>query len=186
MSRIVCVLLCASLLSLAPQSPLRGAAAAEDASQAPLSADEPPARAVEYARRYLIAVKMEETINIVMEAFGPSLVEAEAARRPDLSASDKQIVLESVTESLAAIMPRFIDNYAVELAGILTESELRQMAEFYESPVGRSVTAKTKELSQASERAMMSLLPEITRELEQRLCRRIDCGGATLPAAQPS
>ena len=53
--------------------------------------------------------------------------------------------------------------------------ELRQLAEFYESPVGRAYVSRMKLISKASERSMMELVPEITREIEERICRRIDC-----------
>lgn len=176
MFRTVGALVCALLLALAPQGPMRGAAAAEDARPA-LPADPPSAQAVDYARRYLVAVRITDTIRLVMDALGPALIEGEAAQRPGVTAADKQVIAEAVTESMVAVMPRFIDLYATELASILTEDELRQMVEFYEGPVGRSVTAKTRVMSQASERAMLKLLPEITEELEARICGRITCDG---------
>lgn len=176
MFRTVGVLVCALILSMTPQSPLQGAAAAENAGRTP-PASPPSAQAVDYARRYLVAVKITDTIKLVMDTLGPALVESQAAQHPGITAADKQVILESATESIVAIMPRFIDLYAAELASILTEDELRQMAEFYEGPVGRSVTAKTRAMSQASERTMLKLLPELTEELEARMCRRIACEG---------
>lgn len=174
MHKTISALMCASVLSLVAQAPWRGAAAAENApSEA--AAVQPSEKAVEYARRYLVAIRMEDTIRLFMDALGPALVEGEAAKQPGLTAADKQLILEAVTESMVAIMPRFTDLYAVELATIFTEDELRQLAEFYESPVGRAYASKAQAISQAGERAMMALVPEISRNMEQRLCRRIDC-----------
>lgn len=178
-------LLCALLLALAPQSPLRGAAAAENARPTP-PAGRPSAQALDYARRYLVAVRITDTVKLVIDALGPALVEGEAAQHPGVTAADKQVIAEAVSESMVAVMPRFVDLYAIELASILTEDELRQMVEFYEGPVGRSVTAKTRVMSEASERTMLRLLPEITEELEARICGRISCEGDRRARSQAS
>lgn len=184
MKRFVPISLCALMLSLAQASaPGGGVAVAAENGPPPALAPTPSAKAVDYARRYLVAIRMDETIRLMMDALGPMLVEAEAGRRPGLTTAEKTALLSATTESMVAIMPQFTEIYALELAAIFSEDELRQLAEFYESPVGRSVTAKTKLMSQAGERAMTKLLPELTEDMLERLCKRIDCQG---PTARPT
>ena len=185
MRKLMGAIVCASILSFAPQAPLQGAAAADNAPKAATIA-KPSEKAVEYATRYLVAIRIDESIKLIMDVLGPSLVEGEAAKRPELTASDKKLILDSVTESMIAVMPRFTELYAVRLASLFTEEELRQLAEFYESPVGRAYVSRMKLISKASERSMMELVPEITKEIEERICRRIDCTPPSSDSQAPS
>ncbi|MFN3836351.1 MAG: DUF2059 domain-containing protein [Brevundimonas sp.] len=73
---------------------------------------------------------------------------------------------------------RLMDEMVPAYAEIYTEEELRAQIEFYRSPVGRAVAAKSMALGVALQEAQVDVLTDFMTELEGKYCARFNCDGA--------
>ena len=171
--------LCALALMAIALSP--AVAGEKNAKQTPPEAASPVK--LDYARRYAKAINLDGAMSSMMEAMIPLAVAAEIAKRPGFTEREKQALHEAAAETGVAMSPRFADAMAEQMAAIYTEEELRSLAEFYESPIGRSITAKEGALTRAGEGAGEEIVPEFAADMIRRLCKKIDCNSTT---AQPA
>jgi hypothetical protein len=110
----------------------------------------------------------EESFRRAMEASYRTM-EADV---PVVPQSIKDEMYRSQIESIRAMLPKVRSRVARVYASEYTTEELQALVDFYESPVGRSITAKQLDISAATRRAVNELVPEMGKELARRFCAR--------------
>ena len=85
-----------------------------------------------------------------------------------------------MSRMLARVMEEMVPVYAT----IYTEEELRAQIDFYRTPAGRAVAAKTLSLGVALQEAQDNVLTSFMAEFESKYCARFDCGEDTATAAK--
>lgn len=126
-------------------------------------------------RRYFEVSQFEKMMNTMMESMMAPMMSD--TRIPQ----DKVPVFrEAVLAAFGNVLPQMIDAYVEQYATAFTLDELQQLVAFYESPVGRSVMAKTLTLSRDAGQMMERFTPIMEAEMRRELCARVEC-----PAAPP-
>jgi len=126
---------------------LLGAALALAISSVAASAEEPTPAALNYANQIVVDIGVKGSIDQVVPGMLGQLERRVAATRPELK--------DALHETLLAIEPEFVKteqsvvaDLAKFLASEMTEQELKDVAAFYESPVGKKFTATGSALSE--------------------------------------
>lgn len=167
-----------ALACLAAVAFLGAAAPAAAQTAAPAStvaqADDLPARQA-LVRRYFEAIQFEKLMNSTMEAMAAPMM-----ADTSIPADKRPLFREAFLEAFGNVMPQMVDANIGMYAEAFTRDELEQLVAFYESPVGRSVMAKTLVLSRQSGEVLQRFQPILQEEMMRQLCARIDC-----PAAPP-
>lgn len=128
------------------------------------------------ARRYMEAIQFEKLMNGVAQAsYAPVLSDA------DLPPEKRAHVEQVLRESFAAVMPQMMDATAAIYAEAFTLDELTEVVAFYESPVGRSLTAKSVMMTRRTDELYQAIMPSLEAEIVRRLC-----GASGCPAETPS
>jgi hypothetical protein len=177
--RFVVALSAGVLLLAAPAAALSQPAAA--AHTAPSA--NPEAEAL--VRRYLAAVHTERNIDTLEAAMLPVMVEQFGREHPNVSAEQRQMIVEVVRKVMREKgTPKLIEAMIPIYASTFTIEELRALVEFYESPVGRSVTDKMPTLAPKAAEATRAILPEVVRAGVLEALARL-CPGGRCEAAKP-
>lgn len=163
---------------------LAAPAAAAPAPPPPAAATE-NAQAVALVRRYLTAIHFERTMDAMQDAMLPVITEQERRTHPNLTADDQQMLADITRRVMRdKILPKLIDQMVPIYAATFTTSELEALVNFYESPVGRSITDKVPALAPKSAEIMRALMPEMMSEMLKEITARM-CPGGKCDAAKP-
>ena len=92
-----------------------------------------------------------------------------------LNARERAAMVEVRDEVTRNMMARMTDGMLELFADLYTQEELEAMVAFYESPVGRSITAKSMQATPQIIELTRSLLPDMARDMANGLCDRLDC-----------
>lgn len=121
-------------------------------------------------RRFFEISQMEKLMNTMMESMvAPMLNDSRIP--PDKI----PIVREAVLEGFGNVMPQMMEAYVEQYAAAFTLEELEHLVAFYDSPLGRSVMAKTVTLSRQSGEMVERFNPIMEAEMRRQLCSRIEC-----------
>ena len=174
------------LLVLAAAAAMLSVAAPVMASEAPAPAiaseDAERAEKLALAERYLTVIQGEKLMNVMMESMVGPMLEDER-----IPADKREVIREIALESFAVVIPQMMDASIVIYADAFTLEELRGLVAFYESPVGRSLMAKTLMLTQRSNELYGEFIPILQAEMMERMCARLgECGatGGVAPTAK--
>jgi hypothetical protein len=169
------VFVCALVLL---QAPLSIAVAAEKTPAA-------PSKARVCAERYIASLNMEDTIIAMMNGMMPGLM-AQTPGSEAISADRKALLLETINESVLAVMPQMMEEMTPILAATFTEQEVCAMADFYGSETGRAIMAKMPEFTTKSSQLSSIYVPRMQADFLRRLCAKIDCSGSAAAPAKAS
>lgn len=120
------------------------------------------------AERYLTAINGEKLMNAMMESMVGPMLEDER-----IPAEKREIIRQIALESFAVVIPQMMDASVEIYADAFTVEELRGLVAFYESPVGRSLMAKTLMLTQRSNELYGRFVPILQAEMLDRMCARL-------------
>lgn len=163
------------------------------AAAVPREDPEPSPRALELARRYIVAMQMERTLRSTMSAMTPVMVEqmkkAATPGSEDEMAEIMTIVSETSQELMSKMAARMLERAPRIYAQIFSEAELQGLAEFYEGPTGQAVLIKMPIVSAKLAPIMGELVPEyqaavMTRAMAMMCKRHPDLCAKTEPAGQ--
>lgn len=145
------------------------------------AAAQPSAKSLDLARRYAKALNMEGTLVSMMGTMMPTLMDQIAQRNGGTVPPEvRSILTEVMEESTQAMTPRMIEAMLPAVAETFTEAELQAAVDYYESPLGRSFVAKSPAFMSKVTPAMSALAPEIHKDMNERLCKKVGCDPATL------
>jgi hypothetical protein len=133
------------------------------------------ARKEALVRRYFVAVNIDKTMDAMMKSMAPAMFEQMRKSNPSITAETSKAVSDATIEAMAEIEPKYMSLLVDIYADAFTEDELTQLVDFYESPVGRSVTAKTPALAPKVTQVMVTLMPEIQASIKAKTCAKIAC-----------
>ncbi|MFT4252773.1 MAG: DUF2059 domain-containing protein [Caulobacter sp.] len=137
----------------------------------------PSQRNLELAHRYIEAIGMKKNFAPMLDNMMGALLEQQMASFEGDSET-RALVLKAMRESLSETMEegmlaRLMGALEPVMAEQFTEQELQAMVDFYESPVGRSITAKMPEFGTTSGAAVAKVMPEMQAELIRRLREKL-------------
>jgi hypothetical protein len=141
----------------------------------------PPATAqadadnVALVKRYFAAVKLDQMMKGLMKSLVPVMVQEESRSMDQLTPEQAAAVTAATEDAAADWFPSYFDRMAQVYARVFTHEELQAMVNFYESPVGQSITAKSSTLTPIATQVMQEGLPEFKAAIAKRLCERLDC-----------
>jgi hypothetical protein len=166
------------------------ATAAEPAAVPPAAATQADPRAEALVRRYLAATHFERNMDSAQAALLPVIAEQMARQNPELSAADRQLIVDTTRKVMREkMMPQMLERMVPVYAATFSIPELEAMVAFYESPVGRSITDKVPSLGPKSAATMKELMPvmlaEVLREVIATKCADGGCG-STRTQPKPS
>jgi hypothetical protein len=141
------------------------------APAAPPKAAVPSARALELSQRYFKAMRLEDSLGKALDMLDPALLTGNGENDPEQA----EAMRSATKQALDAAMPKYIEKLTPLLASAYSEEELAALVAFYESPVGQSVVAKSRDVGGISSQAMKDLLPGIMDDAMDRYCREMGC-----------
>lgn len=170
MSPFIRAAVCAAALSSAFTAP---AFAAE-----PAKAAAAPSRALDCAKRYNKAMRIEETVEAMMRSMLPIMMQQYGGSG---KTEREKLMLDAIVESSNAMMPKALDDLAPVMVETFTEAEICGLADFYESPTGQGVVTKMPSYTKASGEMMSRFIPQLQQDMARRICQKIDCAVETDP-----
>jgi hypothetical protein len=132
-------------------------------------------RALELTRRYFAAMKMENTMMATVTAVMPQMMTRLARNNPNMTEDEKKAVVEAAAQSSRAMIGRMMEKMAPVFAESFTEEELQNLVNFYESPTGQALVAKTPAFAAKMNPTLNQLMPEMMADMQSRLCAKVVC-----------
>ena len=123
-------------------------------------------------------------MDATMKAMTPGML----ATMPKGSGADetrRQIVMDALPEVMSHMLVKLNAQMEPIVADTFSEKELTDLVAFYESPTGQAVVEKTPQMAARLMPVMISLMPEITKELMTKVCAKTECTAAQKAAMNP-
>jgi hypothetical protein len=132
-------------------------------------------RALELTRRYFAAMKMENTMMATVVAVMPQMMTRLARNNPNMTEAEKKAIVEAAAQSSQVMIVRMMDKMAPVFAQSFSERELQDLVNFYESPTGQALVAKTPAFAAKMNPTLNQLMPEMMADMQSRLCAKVAC-----------
>ncbi|GLS00057.1 hypothetical protein GCM10007859_00600 [Brevundimonas denitrificans] len=173
MTRILSAGAVALALTFGQALPAAGQATAPSAQSAEVDAK------AALVRRYFAAIQFDKLMNGMIESMLQNIL-----ADPRIPAEKREVIEDVALESFAAVMPGYMDRVVAVYAEEFTREELEGVVEFYESPVGRSLTARSVILTRRTGELMNYFQPAFEADMQRRLCDRIGCEPDVVPTSK--
>jgi hypothetical protein len=145
------------------------------ASGALAAPNSPSPAAADLARRVILAVGLPEAFTQPSSNFQPSDLDVVIERHPEVRSVTPErraaIFAEASEAAVTAVSPGYVDRIASHMAGRYDEADLAALAAYFDSPVGRSVTAKQGALDAAVAAVAAQLAPTVRAGMRADLCQ---------------
>jgi uncharacterized protein len=141
----------------------------------------PNPHSLELANKLFAEMHMDQMMDGMMRQMTPMMVEQARKANPNLSAEQAQAVTDAVTESMQGLMQKLQARMIPLYASTFTEKELQDLVTFYEGPSGQAMLAKMPVLMSKLGPTMAELTPEMTADVQRRLCSKTDCSKMAAP-----
>jgi len=92
-----------------------------------------------------------------------------------MGTSVRSMTTAAVGDGMNSVMPQVIDTSVSAMAHTFTEAQLQDMLAFYQSPTGRVVLLKMPAVTQQSNAAIVTYLPQVLAGIEDSYCSRVKC-----------
>lgn len=160
------------------------AAACLFAAAAPACAAEaqPSPRAMELSKRLFADMHMERMMAGMSQSMAPSMAKQIEAASPQLTAEQRQMVVDAVGDMTRQMTSKMIDRMIPAYASTFSEQELSDLVTFYESPTGQAVINKMPQVMSQVAPMMTEMMPQMMADLRARLCAKMACPA---PPAKP-
>jgi len=126
------------------------------------------------------AANMTSALNTIMSAYA-----AQVTSQANLPADRAEALRQAMSESLAAMTPRVLDEVARVYAQDFDAAQLADMTAFYEGPTGRALVAKLPQITQQSVMIGGRLMPEMQQEMIRRYCQKVSCANTRIGPSLP-
>ncbi len=138
------------------------------------AAPAPSPRQVELARRYVVAMNMDQSFEGMMKSMLP-IVQSQMRDAEKLTPEQHEVLAKITLDASRRMMSKMMAKMPVLLAEVFTEQELEGLVNFYESPIGQSLIAKSPQLSAKMAPLMPELMSEMRTEMMSRICELVAC-----------
>lgn len=126
--------------------------------------------------KYLAAIEFDKLIDGMMD----QMMQAQMAQLPASVTPDiRTAIIDAADEAMAEVWPEMMDRYITLHAETLSEEELMAMVRFYESDLGRSITAKSQVLAVQSGPIIQEFMPRMQTAMLRRMCAKVKCPAAS-------
>ena len=139
------------------------------------AADGPSPERLALAKRYVAAMHINQMISGMMHQMTPMMIQQMQKAQPGLTDAQTRDMSDAVTASMDEYMPKMTEAMIPVYAETFSTEELTKLDEFYESPIGQSILAKTPQAMQKMMPIMMQMMPEMQADMKKRICEKIDC-----------
>lgn len=126
-------------------------------------------------KRYFAAMHINQMMSGVMHQMGPAMLAQVRQAHPEITEAQMQGVGDAMGATMDEYLPKMMDAMVPVYAETFTTEELTKLDEFYESPIGQSIVAKTPQTMQKMIPTMMQLMPAMQADMQTRICAKIDC-----------
>ena len=144
-------------------------AAAQTAEPAPSPA------ALEHARHVIQSMHAEKLYDQMIAAIETSVISATTKNLPTEKQTYAQTFGRAYLEEIRAVMPKLTDEMAVIYATDFTEQQLNDIDQFYGSPTGQAVLAKTPRIGQQLIPFLMAQIPDALTHAFEKTCEKTTC-----------
>jgi hypothetical protein len=142
---------------------------------APVRADEPTPAAIESANRLIAGLGLKQSLDVVVPVLFGEFEKNVVATRPELKDPLHQVLVALVPEFTKS-EPAVLADVARVMASKLTDSEIKEVLAFYDSPTGKKFVAAepafVNELQSAGtawrQKLADDLLPRVREELKKK------------------
>jgi hypothetical protein len=144
----------------------------------------PNPHSLELARKMFANMHMEQLMSGMMRQMAPAMTAQMRKSNPSLTDADAQAISDAVSESMGTVMAKVEDRMIPIYASTFTTKELQDVVDFYGSPSGQAMLAKMPILMAKMGPTMAEMMPEMTADIQKRICSKIDCtkrGGPLAP-----
>lgn len=152
--------------------------AAAQTGAAPAAAETATPEKLALTHRMFEAMHLDAMMKGMMQQMTPAMIEGLKKSHPELTDADSakmQKVMGIVMEVDQEYLPKILDSTAQAYAEVFTMDELTAMDNFYESPVGQSMLAKTPQVMAKVMATIPSFMPDMMTETQKRVCAEIGC-----------
>jgi hypothetical protein len=120
----------------------------------------------------------------MMRQVMPAMTASLAKQAPGaLTAEQQRAIADAAAESMQGFMAKVSDRMIPMFADTFSDKELQDLVAFYEGPTGQSMLAKMPALTTKMMPLMVEMMPEMQKDLRQRLCSKTDCSKLGPPPA---
>jgi hypothetical protein len=116
----------------------------------------------------------DQTTAILRNVFAQMVNSVEKSAPADKKANVDAII-RATNDALADMVPKLREIAVQAYAETYTDRELADMLAFFQSPSGRSMTAKRPQLMQMVMGQTLRMLPEIQRDMGEKICAATTC-----------
>jgi hypothetical protein len=142
---------------------------------APVRADEPSPAAIESASRLIAGLGLKQSLDVVVPVLFGEFEKNVVATRPELKDPLHQVLVSLVPEFTKG-EPAVLADVAHAMASKLTDSEIKEVLAFYDSPTGKKFVAaepafvNTLQTAGTAWRQKLAddLLPRVREELKKK------------------
>lgn len=124
---------------------------------------------LELSRRYYEALNLDATVRAMLDGMAPAMM-ATSPNATRLSERQRQAIGEVSKEATLSILPQLKQATIKMTAESFSTEELAALVDFYESPLGKSIVAKTPAYSARSGELVRDLLPTIAAKIPSLIC----------------
>jgi uncharacterized protein len=135
----------------------------------------PSARKLELVRQLVEATSMNTIMTGVFHDMMVSLSASLKTTASPEAQARRKIFQAAEADALAKMVPKIVESRVNGYARTFTEQELSDMLAFYQSPSGRSMAAKTPQLTQAMVGDLAGLAPQMRRDMGEEACAKLTC-----------
>ena len=149
-----------------------------------LCADAPNPKAAALARTLFAEMHMDRLMDGMLKSMMPAMLAQAKKANPALTDEQAQVVTDAVQEAMSGFMGKLVDHIVPLYAETFTEKELQDVVDFYGTPSGQAMLAKMPQMTAKMGPLMGELMPEMTADVNRRICSKIDCSKrGPMPAA---
>ena len=138
----------------------------------PLHTSAAPAQDEEL-RREIAGLLIDTGASQLGQQVGEQVAAAILQTNPNLSAQAQTIIQEELSGALRDFMPQIEELTIEAYANHFTVEEIRELRDFYQTDIGRKVTARMPEIVAESSAASQVLLPQFIQSLLPKILERV-------------
>ena len=137
-------------------------------------------------KRYYAAIHLDRTMAKMTAAMMPAMLDQISKKNPGFTPGMRQAIVDSVEGASSELLPKIETRMAAVMADKFSVEELQAVVDFYESPIGQKITAKSTEMATSVGPIIHDLMPEMQKNILQRFCAKVDCTGPKPPINMPT
>jgi uncharacterized protein len=147
-----------------------------------LCADAAPSpHSLELANKLFTDMHMDQMMGDMMRQMTPMMMEQARKANPNLTADQAQAVTDAVSEAMQGLIQKVQARMIPLYASTFTDKELQDLVNFYDGPTGQAMLAKMPVLMSKLGPTMAELTPELTADIQRRVCSKTDCSKMGAP-----